>query len=184
MTLVIGFNSSPHKDGNTAKLLGMALGAMAEKGVNTELVHVGGVPLSGCVDCGGCEEFPQCAITGDRVNEYIGMMRKADGILLGSPVYFGGMTSTMKAIIERAGVVMRNHGNFLGGKLGAAVVAARRTGALSTFDSINHFFLIGEMTIPGSNYWNNGMKEVEDDPKAADTMRFLGLKFAALLAAK
>ena len=93
----------------------------------------------------------------DKVNLYIEKMAAADGIILGSPTYFSMMTPEMKALIDRAGyVAMANDGMFKR-KVGAAVVAVRRAGGIPTFDAINHFFLISQMIVPGSSYWNVGI---------------------------
>jgi multimeric flavodoxin WrbA len=112
-------------------------------------------------------------------------MAKADGILLGSPVYFGSMSAQMKALIDRAGYVARANGDMFQRKVGAAVAVSRRAGALTTFDHMNHFFLIGQMIVPGSNYWNivNALKpgEVLADEEGVRTLKTLGKNMAWLL---
>jgi multimeric flavodoxin WrbA len=126
-----------------------------------------------------------CAVKNDPVNEWIGLMKDADGIIFGSPVYFSDLTARLKALIERAGMVARANGDMLKRKPGAAVVAVRRGGAVHTFDSINHFFTISQMIIVGSNYWNLGIGrnigEVESDTEGLETMRVLGRNMAWLL---
>jgi multimeric flavodoxin WrbA len=112
-------------------------------------------------------------------------MLKADGIILGSPVYFSMMTPELKALIDRAGYVARANKDMFKRKVGAAVVAVRRAGALSTFDAINHFFLISQMIVPGSSYWNIGVGrkkgDVESDKEGMETMETLGKNMAWLL---
>ena len=112
-------------------------------------------------------------------------MLEADVIILGSPTYFSNVTTEMKALIDRAGLVGKANGDCFKRKLGAAVVAARRGGQVPTFDAINHFFLIGQMVVVGSSYWNHGIGrnigEVEDDAEGVTTMENLGKNIAWLL---
>jgi multimeric flavodoxin WrbA len=119
------------------------------------------------------------------MNEWIAKMRQADGIILASPTYFADVTPELKALIDRAGFVAGANDNFLRRKVGAAVVAVRRAGAIHVFDTINHFFLIREMIVPGSSYWNVGMGreegEVEQDAEGLRTMTRLGENLAWLL---
>ena len=119
------------------------------------------------------------------VNGCIEKMRQADGIILASPTYFADVTTEMKALIDRGGFVSRANGNFLRRKVGAAISVARRAGAIHAFDTMNHFFLISEMIVPGSNYWNVAIGrekgEVEKDAEAVRTMKILGENMAWLL---
>jgi len=119
------------------------------------------------------------------VNLAIAKMDASDGILIASPTYFADITSETKALIDRAGMVARANDFMLRRKVGAGVVAARRAGAIHAFDSINHFFLIGEMIVPGSSYWNVGVGreigEVEDDDEGMATMETLGRNMAWLM---
>ena len=127
----------------------------------------------------------ECKIVNDNVNLYIKKMYEADGIILGSPTYFSMMTSEMKALIDRAGFVARSNNDLFKRKVGAAVVAVRRAGGIPTFDAINHFFLINQMIIPGSSYWNVGIGlnkgDVEKDEEGIKTMEDLGKNMAWLL---
>ena len=124
-------------------------------------------------------------MTGDIVNECIDKMHAADGILLGSPTYFSDVTAGMKALIERAGMTARANPEMLKRKVGAGVVAVRRAGAMHAFSSLNLFFLIGQMIVVGSNYWNIGIGrepgEVEKDTEGVQTMKTLGQNMAWLL---
>lgn len=184
---VIAFNGSARKDGNTAILLNRVLKTLEAEGFETELIQLAGQQIQGCDVCRICHENKNkhCVIETDKVNEYIDKMLEADGILLGSPVYFSMMTPQLKALIDRAGYVARANGDMFQRKVGAAVVAVRRAGALLTFDAINNFFLINQMIIPGASYWNVGMGgkkgDVESDEEALKTMDKLGQNMAWLI---
>ena len=119
------------------------------------------------------------------MNEYIQKMIDANGIIIGSPTYFASLTSETKALIDRAGYVTRGNGNLLKRKIGAAVVSVRRAGALNVFQAINNFFLINEMIVPGSNYWNLAIGgapgEVTSDQEGLDTMDRLAENIVWLL---
>ena len=184
---IVAFNGSARKDGNTAILLKSVLKVLETEGLETELVQLAGERIHGCTACRSCFDTKnqRCIIEDDNVNAYIQKMTMAEGILLGSPTYFGMMSPQMKALIDRAGFVARANPDMLRHKIGAAVVAVRRAGAMTTFDAINHFFLINQMIIPGSSYWNIGIGdkigEVETDKEGMNTMNDLGLNMAWLL---
>jgi multimeric flavodoxin WrbA len=181
---VAAFNGSPKRDGNTARLLGYALAELEAAGVETELVQVGGMPLRGCLACGKCfeQQDRRCVNDKDAMNGFIETMIGADGILLGSPTYFADVTSETKALIDRAGYVTRANGGLLRRKVGAGVVVNRRAGAIHAFDTLNHFFLIAEMVVVGSSYWNIGIGlapgDVDADAEGVETMRTLGRNMA------
>lgn len=183
---VIAFNGSPHKDGNTATLLAEVLRELESQGIETELVHLKG-PLAGCKACFKCREKKngRCVQDKDMINQCIEKMVAADGIIIGSPTYFADLTPETKALIDRAGFVAMANGYMFKRKVGAAVVAVRRAGAIHVFDSINHLFLISQMIISGSSYWNIGMglaeKDVERDEEGLATMRTLGQNMGWLL---
>lgn len=185
---VVAFNGSPRKDGNTAVLIGYVLRELEAEGIATELVQLAGQTLAGCRNCGTCARLQDrhChGHRGDSMNDYIDLMLAADGVIIGSPVYFADVTANTKALIERAGYAARKGGNPLKRKVGAAVVAARRAGALHALDTINHFFAVAEMIVPGSTYWNLGIGqavgEVEQDDEGVETMQNLGRIMAWLL---
>jgi len=184
---VIAFNGSARKDGNTAILIRQVFAELETEGIEAELVQLAGQPIRGCTACGQCykNKNQRCVIENDVVNDCIEKMRAADGIILGSPTYFADVTTEMKALIDRAGFVARANDDMLKRKVGAAVVAVRRAGAVHTFDSINHFFLIGQMIVPGSIYWNMAIGrnkgEVEQDEEGLKTMQTLGQNIAWLL---
>ena len=183
---VVAFNGSPRKDGNTATLLGVVQKELEGQGIETELVHLKG-PLSGCIACFQCFEKKdgRCALDKEMVNECIEKMVGADGIILGSPTYFADLTPELKALIDRSGFVGKANGDMFKRKVGAAVVAVRRAGAIHVFDSINHFFLINQMIIAGSSYWNIGLglaeKDVEKDAEGLQIMRTLGQNMGWLM---
>jgi multimeric flavodoxin WrbA len=184
---VVAFNGSPRKDGNTYHLLQHVFTALNKEGIETELVQVGGHVFHGCTACFQCfkNKDGRCVQTSDGVNDYIAKMRQADGIILASPTYFADISPELKALIDRAGFVAGANDNFLKRKVGAAVVAVRRGGAIHAYDSINHFFLIRQMIVPGSCYWNMGVGrekgEVENDAEGIQTMTILGENMAWLL---
>lgn len=184
---VVGFNGSARKDGNTAILIRRVFAELEAEGIETELVQLAGRTIRGCIACGRCykNKDRRCAVTDDVANECIEKMIDADGIILGSPTYFSDLTTEMKALIDRAGYVARANSDMLRRKVGAGVVAVRRAGCIHTLDSINHFFLIGQMIVPGSSYWNVGIGrakgDVEQDEEGLATMRTLGQNMAWLL---
>jgi multimeric flavodoxin WrbA len=184
---VVAFNGSARKDGNTALLLNTVLEELKKEGIGTELVPLAGRPLQGCIACYKCFENKnrKCAVEKDEMNAHIQKMLEADGILLGSPTYFSDVSATMKALIERCGMVARANGDMFRRKAGAGVVAVRRAGATHVLSSLNYFFLIGQMVIPGSSYWNLGIGrepgEVKNDNEGIQTMVDLGKNMAWLL---
>jgi multimeric flavodoxin WrbA len=184
---VVAFNGSPRQNGNTALLLQRVLKTLKEEGIETEFIQLGGQSIHGCMACGTCMKLKnkECKIVNDNVNLYIKKMDEADGILLGSPTYFSMMTPELKALIDRAGYVGMFNDHLFKRKVGAAVVAVRRAGAMPTFDAINRFFLISEMIIPGSSYWNIGVGlkkgDVENDEEGLEIMETLGRNMVWLL---
>ena len=184
---VIAFNGSARKNGNTAILIREVFSELNAEGITTEMVQLAGKTIRGCTACSKCFDNldKRCAIDNDFANECIEKMLEADGIILGSPTYFADVTAEIKALIDRAGYVARANPDLLKRKVGAAVVAVRRAGAIHAFDTLNHFFLISEMIVPGSSYWNIGIGraigDVEQDEEGLETMRTLGRNMAWLL---
>ena len=184
---VLAINGSPRKKGNTELLLREAMKVLEEHGIDTELIKIGGKKIKPCTACMKCkkEKDGQCHISNKLLNEILVKMTKADGLLIGSPVYFSDITPETKALLDVAGYALRAAGNPLKRKTGAAVIAVRRAGAIHSFDSINHFFLINEMIIPGSSYWNIGIGrekgDVLNDEEGLKTMRTLGENMAWLI---
>ena len=184
---VVAFNGSARKGGNTAVLLKQVLEEIAAEGIETELIELAGKPVPGCIACFKCFERKNrlCAVEHDIINEAIAKMAAADGILLGSPTYFADVSASMKALIERCGMVSRANGDMFKRKVGAGVVAVRRAGASHVFNSLNNFFTIGQMIIVGSSYWNIGIGrepgEVLQDSEGMKTMQDLGRNMAWLI---
>lgn len=187
MKKVVAFCGSARKQGNTRLLLETVLEPLRGAGADTELVELAGSDLKGCRACFVCmkKKDGSCAVKDDMVNECVAKMANADAILLGSPTYFADVSSEMKALIDRCGMVGRANNDLYKRKLGAAVVAVRRAGAIHAFDTINHFFLISQMIVVGSSYWNIGFGrekgEVAGDEEGMKTMRQLGQNMAWLL---
>lgn len=184
---VVAFNGSARKDGNTAILVKQVFAELEREGIETELVQLAGKTIRGCTACGRCfdKQDRRCANQTDVVNDCIEKMGAADGIILASPTYFADVTTELKALIDRAGYVAKANGDMLARKVGAAVVAVRRGGAIHAFDTINHFFFISQMIVPGSSYWNVGIGrekgEVNADEEGLGTMKTLGVNAAWLL---
>lgn len=184
---VIAFNGSARKDGNTAYLLNTVLDELKTEGIETELYNLAGKPIQGCLACYKCfqNKNNKCAVDKDIINECIAKMIEADGILLGSPTYFADVSAGMKALIERCGMVARANNGIYRRKVGAGVVAVRRAGAIHVFSSLNYFFLINEMIVPGSSYWNIGHGrepgEVKNDAEGIQTMKALGQNMVWLM---
>jgi multimeric flavodoxin WrbA len=186
-TKVVAFNGSARKGGNTTILLRYVLKELEKEGIETELIEMSGTRIHGCLACRKCsvKKNRRCSQTGDMGNAYIEKMEQADGILLGSPTYVADISPEIKALMDRACLVSKANGGIFRRKVGAAVVAVRRAGAIHAFDALNHFFLISEMIVPGSSYWNIGVGleigDVEKDEEAIQTMKTLGQNMAWLL---
>ncbi len=153
---VVAINGSPHKDGNTYQALRVIGTKLEENGIEFEIIHVGHKAVRGCTGCGTCRKMQneQCVHTTDPVNEWIQQMKTADGIIISSPVYYSGVAGTMKSFLDRVFYVSGSNGNFFRHKVGAAVVAVRRTGGSSTLDTLNHYLAYSEMMLATSSYWN------------------------------
>ena len=184
---VVAFNGSARKGGNTSILLRRVLQQLESEGIETELVELSGLKIHGCRACNECSRNKdhRCGQKNDDGNALIEKMEQADGILLGSPTYFANISPEIAALMDRACYVAMANGALFRRKVGAAVVAVRRAGAIHAFDTLNHFFLISEMIVPGSTYWNIGIGreigDVERDIEGMRTMKTLGKNMAWLL---
>ena len=151
------------------------------------MIHVGKETIRGCIACHGCvkKQNEACAIKDDPVNGWIQKMKAADGIVLGSPVYFSAVAGTMKSFLDRAFFVASANGGLFRHKVGAVVAAVRRSGGIPTVDSLNHYINYAEMIMPSSNYWNvaHGMKpgEMEQDGEGTQIMAVLGRNMAWIM---
>ncbi len=185
--LILGVSGSPRQGGNTELLVRTALDVCTAEGAQTEFLSLAGRPIRPCTACGGCAKVDQPRCVQEDPN-FEGMVEKfiaADGILVGSPVYFGSATPETMALLDRIGYVARCSGNFLRHKVGAAITVARRAGQNFTFAQLNYFFLINEMFVPGSTYWNVAIGrekgEVATDREGMDTVKNLARNMVFLL---
>jgi len=182
----LAINGSPRSDGNTQYLLNQVLMQLSRANWQTEIVQVGGAPIRGCMACLKCKEIKnqRCSINTDHFNEIMEKMIRADALILGSPTYFADVSSEMKALIDRSGYVALANNRAFKAKIGAAVVAVRRGGSIHAFDTINHLFMINQMIVPGSSYWNMGLGrergEVQNDSEGIRNMINLGQTIAWL----
>ena len=185
MTKVLAINGSPRNNGNTSILLRQILNECESEGIETETLQLGGKKIHGCTSCMKCFENRdgKCVIDDDLVNSCIRKMIEADGIILGSPVYFLDLTSEMKALIDRAGFVSYANGHIFSGKIGNAAVAVRRAGASRTCDSMLHFFLANDMIVPGLPCIGIGrdIGDVERDEEGIAHARKVGQSMARLV---
>lgn len=174
---------SPHKDGCTRRALREVEKTLRENGVETETFVLGPRPVRGCVACNGCAETGVCVWRDEPYTELVGMLRDADGLVVGSPVYYAGPNGSLCALLDR---VFYSAGDLLRGKPACAVVNCRRGGASAAFDRLNKYFTINEMPVVSSVYWNSTHgftpEDVEKDEEGLQVMRALGRNLAALLA--
>lgn len=182
---ILAINGSARENGNTNILLNTVLDELKTQGFETELVTFSKEIINPCKACFTCGGRNNCTFNNDIFNEVFDKMKKADGIILGSPVYSANISSTMQAFLERAAVVADMNPGLLTHKVGASVVASRRGGALNTVDTMNHFFLNHEMFVVGSTYWNMGYGrlpgDVNEDEEAISNMKNLGQNMTYLL---
>jgi len=182
---VLAINGSPRKEGNTAQMLSKVLEVCAAAGHETELYQAGGRQVSGCKACGHCGTNKGQCITPDWINEIYPKMKDANAIVIGSPTYFSDLTPETKALIDRTGFMSRRDGNAFSRKIGAGVTAVRRAGGIHTLDSIQHMFLICDMIVPGSSYWNMSLSrdlgDFDKDEEGIRTMVRLGENICWLL---
>lgn len=179
---VLLINGSPHEAGCTYTALCEVAKALNAEGIDTQIYHIGKNPVRGCVACGACAKLGKCAFNDDPANEILSLMQQADGVVLGSPVYYAGPNGALCALLDRAFQASRGTLNF---KLGAAVVSARRSGTTATFDRLNKYFTINKMPVVSSQYWNGVHGFTPDDVLADEegmqTMRTLGYNMAWML---
>lgn len=182
---VLVVNGSPRHEGNTSQMLNTVLSVCVQAGFKTELYQAGGRVVRGCTACGGCSNHTGRCTIDDWMNELYGKIAESDAILLGSPTYFSDVTPEMKAVIDRCGFIARNNGRALSRKVGAAVSPVRRAGGIHALDSMQHFFLISNMIVPGSTYWNMSLARepgaFQNDAEGVRTMRDLGENIVWLL---
>jgi len=184
---VVAINGSPKKEGNTHHAIQLVAAELQKEGIEVQELHVGNKLIQGCIACGMCgkNKNEQCALTGDVVNEYLQILKTADGIILGTPVHYAAIGGTMKSFLDRLFYVSGMNGGLFRQKVGASVVAVRRSGGVPTFNQLNNYLHYAEMVIPNSNYWNviHGATpgEVQQDLEGAQIMRILGKNMAWLM---
>ena len=175
---VLIINGSPKANGNTATALNEMVGVFQKEGIETEILHVGHLPIRGCIACGGCYKNGKCVFD-DIVNEAANKFEECDGLVVGSPVYYAGANATLTAFLTRLFYSTRFDKRM---KVGAAVVAARRGGLSSTFDELNKFFTISGMPVASGQYWNSihgaAPGEAMQDAEGLQSMRTLAANMA------
>ncbi len=177
---VLLFNGSPRTSGNSFKALEVIKQTFVEENIDAEIIQIGKLDLKGCMGCGACfKTKDNKCITNDELNEIIPKVIDADGCVFASPVYYAGMSPQLKSFMDRLFYVSGANGNYFYHKVGASVVAVRRSGGSATFDDINKFLLYSEMLIPTSNYWNivHGAKpgEILQDEEGIQILKRLAL---------
>lgn len=181
---VLGISGSPRPGGNTDTLVQIALDVLGKHGIQTDFLSLADRPVKPCLGCGGCAKADPigCVQEDPAFEGMIERFMEADGVLVGSPVYFGSATPQTMSLLDRVGYVARHGKNFLRRKVGAAIVVARRAGQNFTLAQLNYFFLISEMIVPGSTYWNIAFGrekgQVRKDSEGIETIRNLAENMA------
>jgi len=179
---VLLLNGSPNEKGCTYTALGEVASQLNENGVETETIHAVNGPIHGCTGCRMCGRDHRCAFDGDRVNEARAALARADGLVIGSPVYYASPNGAFLAFLDR--MFFAGNAGFAY-KPGAAIVSARRAGTTAALDALNKYFLISNMPLVPSQYWNmvhgNTPEEARQDAEGMQIMRTLGRNMAWLL---
>ncbi len=181
MAKVILLNGSPHIHGCTATALDEMIRTFEAEGVETELIQVGNQAIRGCVACGSCEKTGKCVFD-DLVNEVAGKFEAADGLVVGSPVYYGSPNGTILSFMDRL-FYSTSYSKQM--KVGAAVVSCRRGGNTASFDVLNKYFTISGMPVASSTYWNQvhgfTAEDVKKDLEGLQTMRNLAKNMSFMM---
>ena len=181
---VLVLNGSPHVNGCTATALGEVIKTLNGEGIATELVQVGKEKIRGCIACNYCRDHGKCVFN-DKVNEIAQKLESADGLIVGSPVYYAGPNATLLATLDRLFYSTMNMNKTM--KVGAAVVNCRRGGNTAAFDRLNKYFAMNSMPLVTSTYWNQThgftSADVKKDLEGLQTMRNLGRNMAFLIKA-
>jgi len=184
MLKVLLISGSPKAEGNTAQLIQECARVIQERGVETEIISLCDKKIESCTACGKCSELGHCSLE-DGLNEILAKVRESQGFIVGSPVYFGTARGDVMAALQRIGYVSRKTDNFLAGKVGGAIAVARRGGQTFTLQEMLMFFLINDMIVPGSTYWNmvfGGLPgEVWQDKEGIETIRHFAANVADLV---
>lgn len=181
MSKILLINGSPNKAGCTFTALSELASQLSRHGVETEIFQIGTAPIAGCTACGGCWRSGKCVFD-DAVNELGARLDEFDGIVMGSPVYYGSASGQLCALLDR---LFYAYGDKMAGKLAASVVSCRRGGATAAFDRLNKYPAMNNMIIVGSQYWNQihgrNANQAAQDAEGLQTMRTLGENMAWLL---
>ncbi len=179
---VLLINGSPHKNGCTHTALAEVAGQLNRQGIDACIFHIGAKPIRGCIACGKCVQTGKCVFDDDPVNECVERLNKADGLVIGSPVYYASPNGALLALLDR---VFYGKAAAYAFKPGAAIVSCRRGGSTASFDVLNKYFTISQMPIISSIYWNmvhgNSPDEVRRDAEGLQTMRALGNNMAWMI---
>lgn len=178
---VLLINGSPHTNGTTFRALTEVAISLNENGIETEIICVGNLPIRGCLACGACREAGKCVQKDDIVDSIRNKIMQADGLVVGSPVYYASINGTLKCLLDR----VFYSGKGFEHKPAAAVTVARRAGTTSAFDIINKYFTINQMPVVSSRYWNNvfgsNSQQAELDKEGMQVMKVLGNNMAFLI---
>ena len=179
---VLLLNGSPNAEGCTFTALSEIAATLKAEHVTSEIFQLGKKPVRGCIACGACRERGACAFQDDALPGLVEAVKRADGIVIGSPVYYAGPNGALCALLDR---LFFSAGSFLKGKPGAAVVSCRRGGASASFDRLNKYFTINQMPVASSQYWNSvhgfTPDDVRKDAEGLQTMRTLAHNLARML---
>lgn len=183
---VLLINGSPNKNGNTFSALEIVRNALNQKEIETKYFHIGNQPVHGCCGCRKCTNGnnSRCIFNDDVCNDLIEACIHADGIVVGSPVYFAGANGALCALLDRVFAACSDTPHLLKGKPGAALVSFYRAGATATLDRLHKYFAFSEMPIITSSYWNlkfEAFSSMENDEKGIDTLETLGVNMAQML---
>jgi len=179
-------NGSPHEQGCTYTALCEIASVLQDEGIKTEFVHLGTSPIHGCIGCATCirSKTRRCVYTDDKVNETLDKLRECDGVVFGSPVHYASAGGSITSFMDR---LFYAGGKELRGKVGAAVVSARRAGTTAALDQLHKYFFICGMPIAPSQYWpmvhGNTPDQVRQDEEGMQTMRTLGRNIAFMVKA-
>lgn len=184
MKKVLLLCASPRPTGNTYQVLEKCADAIKNEGLKTEIISFAGKDIKSCIHCKKCSELNECSIN-DGLNDIITKIRKSEGFIVGTPVYFGTARGDMMSALQRIGMVSGSNDNFLSWKVGGPIAVARRGGHTSTLQEMLMFYFINDMIVPGSNNWNMvfGWKpgEVQDDKEGLEAIRRFGCNVATLI---
>lgn len=179
---ILLINGSPHRRGCVYTALEEIAKTLEEENIDTEILQIGREPVTGCIACNYCQSHGRCVQDKDSVNKVIEKLDTWDGLIFGSPVYYGGPNGQITSFMDR---LFYAAGNRMAGKVGAAVVSCRRGGATAAFDRMNKYFLMNNMIVPGSQYWNQihgfTREDALKDKEGLQTMRTLARNMAWIL---